>query len=116
MWGALPQGRGTGKGCPVIPCSLKATRLALGFGDLWCCRPLGLFLEESQLLKDRPHRKGRKRPGAVKGSKEGWTSSRGAGAAARAATSSASRPALDGYRSDAEQMEAEALARVGHPS
>ena len=101
------------KAVNTLFCSKDPTRFALDCGDLWCCRPLGLFLEDNQLLKDRPHRKGRRRPGAMKGSKDGWTSGRGAGAAARAAASSASRPALDGYRSDAEQMEAEALARVG---
>lgn len=69
-------------------------------------RPLGVFLAETGHERPSHAKKGTRRPGHVKAPKEGWTSAKAAQAAVRAAPT-------DGYKSDAERMEEEALNRVG---
>lgn len=77
------------------------------------CRPLGLFLVENNLLHgDKPaSKKGKKRPGAIRIAKDGWTKP----VAAKAAVAAPRTPGASsgGAYSDAEAMELEALARVG---
>lgn len=73
-------------------------------------RPLGLFLAESNLAhNERGKRGGKRRPGASKGAEEGWTS----GSAARAAAAATAAAAVFRAANEAEQMELEALNRVG---
>lgn len=72
-------------------------------------RPLGLFLTDNNLIQENNSKKGKKRPGLPKAARQGW-SSNSVGTFARDATTS--QP-TDGYRSDIEQAEAQALARVG---